>query len=99
MSNITTTRRLADELLRRDEREGEGLDRFVLSRRAQNRSWRLISLDLRDVTGLDVTFETLRNWYADSEAPKAPATGHRPALPSRRTAPRRRRDEPTPTAD
>lgn len=57
-------RRLADHLL-----DGE-LDEFVLSRRAEGRAWRLIERDLWIATEgqVDVTFETLRNWYGEEAA-------------------------------
>lgn len=45
-----------------------GLPDFVTSRRAQGRSWRLISRDLYEATGIDVTYETLRGWFTDTKA-------------------------------
>lgn len=44
------------------------LDEFVGERRAAGRSWRLIARDLLDATGIDVTHETLRSWFRQSEA-------------------------------
>ena len=43
------------------------LDTFVTERRARKpkRSWRLIALDIRDLTGVDVTYEALRSWFPD----------------------------------
>jgi len=59
----TPLRRLADTLI-----DG-GVDRFVATRRASGRSWRLIALDLRDTTDgqIDVTPETLRKWATASQ--------------------------------
>lgn len=47
---------------------GASLQDFVLSRRP-DQSWRSISRDLYDVSGgkVDVTGESLRNWYGDAE--------------------------------
>ena len=61
MSNPTgtTTRRLADVLL-----DGK-LDEYVAERRAAGKSWRRITLDLRDDTAIDITHGTLRSWYPD----------------------------------
>jgi len=55
----TTTRRLADVLL------GGGLDEYVTQRRDAGKSWRRITLDLRDDIGIDITHNTLRAWYPD----------------------------------
>lgn len=43
------------------------LEEFVRTRRSAGMSWRRISLELRDVTDrrVDVTYQTLRNWYPD----------------------------------
>ncbi len=41
---------------------------FVRSRREQRRAWRLIARDLYEVTGEDVTYETLRSWFPDEAA-------------------------------
>lgn len=43
------------------------LSDYVMTRRAAGKSWRQITLDIRDDTGEDVSFETLRGWFADSE--------------------------------
>lgn len=56
----TTTRRLADVLL-----HGK-LDEYVADRRAAGKSWRRITLDLRDDIQVDVTHNTLRSWYPDA---------------------------------
>lgn len=60
----TPTRRLADLLL-----VDVSLDEFVASRRARGRAWRLIARDLWEATHgeIDVTFETLRQWYPEDE--------------------------------
>jgi transposase-like protein len=42
-----------------------GLVPFVQTRAADGQSWRRISLDLRDATGIRVTHETLRGWAAE----------------------------------
>jgi hypothetical protein len=39
------------------------LARFVREGRLAGRSWRLLALDLYDLTGEDVTHETLRSWF------------------------------------
>lgn len=46
-----------------------GLEEFVRSRRAQTprRPWRLIAIDIRDATGLDVTDQTLRVWFPEDD--------------------------------
>jgi hypothetical protein len=63
MPEMTATQRLVDHML------GGNLREYVLSRRAKGDSWRRISNALRDDTGEDVTYETLRSWYfADDEA-------------------------------
>jgi hypothetical protein len=61
---VTPTRRLADLLL-----EG-GLEHFVRSRRAEDRSWRLIARDIWEASDgqVDVTHETLRSWFPDEVA-------------------------------
>lgn len=44
------------------------LNDFVALRRGAGRSWRLISRDIYEQTGIDVTNETLRSWYPETEA-------------------------------
>lgn len=61
----TATQRLLDHLLDGDLRG------FIHSRRINGRSWRSISLELHDDFQVDVTHETLRNWYADYETRQA----------------------------
>lgn len=61
-TNVSVTQRLADTLL-----EGQ-LEQFVRSRRAQGRSWRLISRDLYEATQVDVSYETLRTWFPEAKA-------------------------------
>lgn len=41
------------------------IEHFVRSRRDQNRPWRLIARDLYEISGEDITYETLRSWYPD----------------------------------
>ena len=62
MADLTPTRRLADLLL-----DG-GLDDFVLSRRSENVAWRRIERDLFLATDgqVDISFETLRQWYGET---------------------------------
>lgn len=54
--------RLVDTLL-----DGK-LDTFIGERRAAGRAWRLISRDIYELTGQDVTYETLRRWYPEQAA-------------------------------
>ncbi|MCA1842315.1 MAG: hypothetical protein LC792_03820 [Actinobacteria bacterium] len=54
------THRLLDHLI------PEGIDVFVADRRARARSWRRIAQDILEVTGVDVSFETIRSWYPDA---------------------------------
>ncbi len=56
----THAQQLADMLLDPDD-----LEHFVRDRRAKRRPWRLIARDLYERTNLDLTHETLRNWYPD----------------------------------
>jgi hypothetical protein len=58
----TPTQRLIDLRL-----NGQ-LEKFVRSRRADGRSWRLIARDIYDATGQDVTEVTVRSWYRDTDA-------------------------------
>lgn len=61
----TATQRLLDHLM-----DGE-LRAYVAQRRSNGKSWRQISLDIRDDTHVDVTHETLRNWYGDVDETRA----------------------------
>ncbi len=68
----TPNHRLADLLL-----ASEGpLEAFVRSRRELDRSWRLIARDLYETTGgqVDLTYETLRGWFADQPEPTEQAS-------------------------
>lgn len=47
-----------------NDRLGGGLDALVAERRHAGVSWRLIAREVHERTGVDVTFETLRIWYA-----------------------------------
>ena len=60
MSVMTPMQELADLKL-------GGLDEFVKVRRARGDAWRIISRDIHDAVGLDVSIETLRSWYPDTE--------------------------------
>ncbi len=59
---MTATQRLADHML------GGRLTEYVTERRQRGDSWRRISLALRDDTGIDVTHQTLSNWYGADES-------------------------------
>lgn len=43
----------------------QSLETFVRSRRIGGTSWRKVSVELYDATGVDVAHETLRAWYPD----------------------------------
>lgn len=60
---LTPSHRLADVLL------PTTLAEFITAKRAAGRSWRLIARDLHEDTGgqVDVTPETLRNWFGAGE--------------------------------
>ena len=62
MVSKTNTQRLLDLLL-----DGK-LDSFVLDRRAQGEPWRIIARDVHAETGVDITPEALRSWYAQDPA-------------------------------
>lgn len=71
----TPTQALADHLLKRSVRE------WVRERRAKKISYRLIALELRDVTkgAVDVTDTTIRSWAQpdedeESDEPRAAAS-------------------------
>jgi hypothetical protein len=60
------------------DRRGRVQDRFdarslgdvgdwLASKRAEGLSWATISMDLRDLVGLTVSYETLRRWGQDDE--------------------------------
>jgi hypothetical protein len=57
----STKARLADALL------AGGLETFVTTRRQDRKSWRRISLDLRDAIDVEITAETLRKWFGEDE--------------------------------
>lgn len=59
----TPTQKLANYLLT----DQGGLERFVRDRRAEGKTWRVITRDLWEATGrqIDVTVECLRGWYPD----------------------------------
>lgn len=60
-SHGTAKRKLADIQL------PGGIDAFVLSRRLDGKSWRTISLDIRDAIDLDIHESTLGGWYRDAD--------------------------------
>lgn len=60
----TTLHAAADRLLG----DAGPLEELVADRRNQGVSWRKIAAELRDLTGIDVTHETLRSWFAETVA-------------------------------
>ena len=60
----TTLHTAADRLLG----DAGPLEELVADRRNQGVSWRKIAGELRDLTGIDVTHETLRSWFAETVA-------------------------------
>ena len=60
----TTLHAAADRLLG----DAGPLEELVADRRNQGVSWRKIAAELRDLTGIDVTHETLRSWFAEAVA-------------------------------
>lgn len=64
---LTPTQRLATVLL------GVDVEDFVISRRRDKRPWRLIARDLHEATDgqVDVTDQTLQNWYGDVQVEAA----------------------------
>lgn len=61
MPDPSPTQRLADLLL------GRPVIDWATERRTAGKSWRQISLELRDLHNLDVTYETLRSWCLAAE--------------------------------
>jgi hypothetical protein len=47
------------------------LDQVVAELRAQGLGWRRVAFEVRDLTHVDVTHETLRNWYSETGEPAA----------------------------
>lgn len=62
---LSPTYQLADLLLK----EGGGVRRFVVSRRLNGVPWRKVARQLYEATNrrIDVTHETLRNWFPTVE--------------------------------
>lgn len=60
----TTLHAAADRLLG----DAGPLEELVADRRNQGVSWRKIAAELRDLTGIDVTHETLRSWFPEAVA-------------------------------
>jgi len=60
----TTLHAAADRLLG----DAGPLEELVADRRNQGVSWRKIAAELRDLTGIDVTHETLRSWFPETVA-------------------------------
>lgn len=52
----------------------EPLTDFVAARRLPTKSWREIADEIRERTGEQVTGERVRQWFADTDAPAAPAS-------------------------
>lgn len=46
-------------------RLGRDLSTYVGTRRKRGHTWREIASDLTSVTGVKVTYESLRRWYPD----------------------------------
>lgn len=61
MPRKTPTHRLLDRLI-----DG-GLEAFVREHRADGRSWRVVSREIYDATGEDISIESLRSWFPDDE--------------------------------
>lgn len=61
-STATAKRRLAETLLERS------LSEYVSYRRLDGKSWREISLDLREDIDLDIHPDTLRVWFTEEAA-------------------------------
>ena len=49
-------------------RLGCDLTKYVSSRRAQEIGWRTIAADIRRDSNMVVSYETLRSWFATSDA-------------------------------
>ena len=60
----TTLHAAADRLLG----DAGPLEELVADRRNHGVSWRKIAAELRDLTGIDVTHETLRSWFPEAVA-------------------------------
>ena len=60
----TTLHAAADRLLG----DAGPLEELVADRRNHGVSWRKIAAELRDLTGIDVTHETLRSWFPETVA-------------------------------
>lgn len=71
MTDATATRpgtslhQLADDRMR--TRTKTGLDAYYRDHRSQGASRRTIALAIRDITGVDISEATLRNWYPEEE--------------------------------
>lgn len=50
------------------DRLGTNLDQHIAARRAEGESWTSIAYEIRDITGMSVTGETLRSWHAATTA-------------------------------
>lgn len=61
MSEGTPKRQLIDIRL------GGGLDRIVQDRRRAGASWREIAAEISKASKISISFETLRDWFADLE--------------------------------
>lgn len=62
-----------------EERLGEPLSAFVLGLRADERSWYYIARKLRERTGVSISYEAVRQWFADSAT--VPPGTPRPSTP------------------
>ena len=61
-----------------EARLGQPLDAYVAERRAST-SWRAMAADLTERTGENVTYETLRGWFADRITVETTVTVARPS--------------------
>lgn len=61
--DLTPTQQLAGMIL------GEPVHDWILKRRSEGKSWRIVARDLYEVTNhrIDVTYETVRLWADDTE--------------------------------
>ncbi|GJJ21090.1 hypothetical protein [Mycolicibacterium mageritense] len=53
---------------------GKSLRGLVFGARRSGRSWQSIADEVRELTGVIVSRETLRNWYPDAPAPTGTGT-------------------------
>jgi hypothetical protein len=54
-----------------EERLDGTLAEFVRNRRQPSTSWRNLAAEIHTLTGVDVSYETLRSWFAESDSEPA----------------------------